>query len=87
MEFFSVYPDTVQVQFLHNRDNTIFADMDSVLGKDGANFFSAESLFTVIEDLFDLKRKPGLFVLIFTLICTAENMVIESPSCYTKRTA
>lgn len=60
--------------------------MDSVLGKDGANFFSTKSLFAVIKDLFYLKRKLGLFVLIFTLICTAENVVIESSSCYTKCT-
>ena len=87
MELFSVYSDTVQIQFLHDWDNTIFADMDSILGKDGANFFSAKSLFAAIKDLFDLKWKLVLFVFIFSLICTAENMVIGSPSCYTKHTA
>ena len=75
-----VRADAVQVQLLHDRRDAFGADPDTALGQRDADFFSAEALSAVIEDLLHKPHKLFLFLITLAVVCLAKDIVVESAS-------
>lgn len=75
-----VRADAVQIQLLHDRRDAFGADPDTTLGQRDADFFSAEALSAVIEDLLHLPHELLLFLITLAVIRPAKDIVVESAS-------
>lgn len=75
-----VRADAVQIQLLHDRRDAFGADPDTTPGQRDADFFSAEALSAVIEDLLHLPHELLLFLITLAVIRPAKDIVVESAS-------
>ena len=75
-----VRADAVQIQLLHDRRDAFGADPDTTLGQSDADFFSAEALSAVIENLLHLPHELLLFLITLAVIRPAKDIVVESAS-------
>ena len=74
---FCVGADALQPQLLHDRRNAFGADTNTALGQSDTNFFSAESLRTIIEDLLYQSHKLDLRFLTLAVVSPTENIVVK----------
>ena len=67
---FRIWTNAVQIEFLHNGYNSLFANMNTAFSKYDADLLCAKALTTVIENLLNLQHQLFLFPLVFTSVGT-----------------
>lgn len=81
---FCVYPDAIQSHFSHDGNDPLFANTNTAIRQNDMELSCSKALFTVIKYLLDFQHKLSLFLLIFTAIRPAKDVIVKGSSCNAK---